>query len=283
MATEPGSRPVFRKTFGFIGLRLARRVPGLRNLPPEVWIAITAVSVTIAFPGSLALLAALFGVSIASSNLADLNRQCNWVIGANPSESSTSTTPPPVNGIALAPSEVPTNNPYATDPADPQVISGASKYQTDCVTAMQTAKYQLPELYVTNTSIAAQRARDTALTQVGAGLAAGAGSTDGPTDDSFSPETLVTYVIHFADPTIVLPNNLAGQIGAGQPVDSTAASPGDLVFWDFHNDAPTRVGIALSNSEMVAGDQASGRFVREVIPHTTDVRVKRVLETRAGA
>ncbi|MGY4098668.1 hypothetical protein ACW2Q0_03760 [Nocardia sp. R16R-3T] len=76
---------------------------------------------------------------------------------------------------------------------------------------------------------------------------------------------------------VVLPNNIAGQASCGQRVDPSAVSAGDLVFWNYRNNAPMRSGIAVGATQIVTVDPASGRTVQETMPTGRDVRVKRVL------
>ncbi|MFX0576601.1 hypothetical protein [Nocardia nepalensis] len=80
-----------------------------------------------------------------------------------------------------------------------------------------------------------------------------------------------------ASAVVVLPNTVAGQASCGQRVDPSAVSAGDLVFWNYRNHAPTRSGIAVSATQIVTVDPASGRTVQEAMPTGRDVRVKRVL------
>lgn len=80
-----------------------------------------------------------------------------------------------------------------------------------------------------------------------------------------------------ASAVVVLPNTVAGQASCGQRVDPSAVSAGDLVFWNYRNNAPTRSGIAVSETQIVTVDPASGRTVQETMPTGRDVRVKRVL------
>jgi hypothetical protein len=76
---------------------------------------------------------------------------------------------------------------------------------------------------------------------------------------------------------IVLPKTVAAQAACGQRVDPAAISAGDLVFWDYRGNAPTRTGIALGATQVLTYDPYSGRFVEQAIPTGRDVRVKRVL------
>jgi len=76
---------------------------------------------------------------------------------------------------------------------------------------------------------------------------------------------------------IVLPKTVAAQGACGQRVDPAAVSAGDLVFWDYRGNAPTRTGIALGATQVLTYDPYSGRFVEQAIPTGRDVRIKRVL------
>ncbi|MFI7671918.1 hypothetical protein [Nocardia sp. NPDC049526] len=76
---------------------------------------------------------------------------------------------------------------------------------------------------------------------------------------------------------IVLPKSVAAQAACGQRVDSAAVSAGDLVFWDYRSNAPTRTGIALGATQVMTYDPYSGRFVEQSMPTGRDVRIKRVL------
>ncbi|WP_327100886.1 hypothetical protein OIE68_20055 [Nocardia vinacea] len=76
---------------------------------------------------------------------------------------------------------------------------------------------------------------------------------------------------------IVLPKTIAAQAACGQRVDPAAVSAGDLVFWDYRSNAPTRTGIALGATQVMTYDAYSGRFVEQSMPTGRDVRIKRVL------
>lgn len=75
----------------------------------------------------------------------------------------------------------------------------------------------------------------------------------------------------------VLPKTVAAQAACGQRVDPAAVSAGDLVFWDYRSNAPTRTGIALGATQVMTYDPYSGRFVEQSMPTGRDVRIKRVL------
>jgi hypothetical protein len=76
---------------------------------------------------------------------------------------------------------------------------------------------------------------------------------------------------------IVLPKTVAAQGACGQRVDPAAVSAGDLVFWDYRGNAPSRTGIALGATQVMTYDSYSGRFVEQSMPTGRDVRIKRVL------
>lgn len=76
---------------------------------------------------------------------------------------------------------------------------------------------------------------------------------------------------------IVLPKTIAAQGACGQRVDPGAVSAGDLVFWDYRSNAPTRTGIAVGATQVITYDPSSGRFVEQTMPTGRDVRIKRVL------
>ncbi|MFF2554721.1 hypothetical protein ACFVUS_27220 [Nocardia sp. NPDC058058] len=75
----------------------------------------------------------------------------------------------------------------------------------------------------------------------------------------------------------------------GRLVAAGAESPGDLVFWDYRDNAPTRVGIVEETGPVSAGraravdvlvvswDPGSDRLIQLPMPSGWDVRVKRML------
>lgn len=117
--------------------------------------------------------------------------------------------------------------------------------------------------------------------------AAGAGTgTVGSSSGATMPRTESTQVAcgrpssstTTARSSVVLPSAIAAQGVCGQRVDTEAISPGDLVFWDYRSNAPTRVGIAVGSTQIVTVDPDSGQVVEQVLPTGGDVRVKRVLK-----
>uniref|UniRef100_UPI00313C6648 NlpC/P60 family protein n=1 Tax=Nocardia wallacei TaxID=480035 RepID=UPI00313C6648 len=80
---------------------------------------------------------------------------------------------------------------------------------------------------------------------------------------------------------VVLPVSVAGQAACGQRVAVSAMSAGDLVFWDFRDNAPTRVGVAVGGAQLVTVEPGTGQAVQQFVPANADVRVKRVLRGAA--
>ncbi|MBY8862733.1 C40 family peptidase [Nocardia sp. CA2R105] len=216
----------------------------------------------------------------------------------------------------LPSSVVPTTNPYAEVTVAPDE-SDVSDWQRACVSAMPSAPYQLPPLSTVNSGPAAACARQLALVAAqrppGAGSgsaeafaqsaqsliylasgasgtgscavgAAGVGATVQPlppgvtAPSSNSAQGACNQLTNAASLQVALPNTIAAQSRCGQRVDRSAVSPGDLVFWNYHDYAPTRVGIAVDATRMVTSDPGSGQVVEEAIPTASDVRVKRVLK-----
>ncbi|MFE7801046.1 hypothetical protein [Nocardia sp. NPDC057440] len=93
------------------------------------------------------------------------------------------------------------------------------------------------------------------------------------TDRRSSPSEIVGAAV------IVLPNTAAAQGVCGKRVDQGAISTGDLIFWDYGDYRRTQVGIAVEATQLVTADPVSGDVVQREIPKTSDVRVKRVLES----
>ncbi|MEU2122343.1 hypothetical protein [Nocardia niwae] len=229
-----------------------------------------------------------------------------------PSRATTAARPTmrsaPVGGAATAP----TTNPYAELTIAPD-DTHASDWQRACTTAMRYAPRQDPPLLTSNSGIGADCARELALAQLTASAARnGSGSRGGAEEFARS----VIYQASAAQTTgrcstadaavaqssaaggagqpsgagrracgqldgssavVVLPNTIAAQGACGHRVDLAAVSPGDLVFWNYRNNAPTQVGIAVSDTRLVTTDATTGEFVELTIPSTNDVRVKRVL------
>ncbi|NEW40684.1 hypothetical protein GV794_01400 [Nocardia cyriacigeorgica] len=227
---------------------------------------------------------------------------------------------------------MPTTNPLVSITIAPDNTE-ISDYHRACMSAISSMAppLQIPALRRPNTGFAVECARELAYAQVGrradvsssapveivrdvmyeASAAASTGSclvpvsgaTDGSTDPAV-PQASSGYT----EPTgscaqttrqavVYLPNTIAGQGMCGQRVRLDAVSPGDLVFWDYRDNAPTRVGIAVEHTvvvatdpdtgefaagqtRVVAADPATGEFAVLDVPSDSDARAKRVL---AGA
>ncbi|MGV9639196.1 hypothetical protein ACWDO0_33975 [Nocardia rhamnosiphila] len=218
--------------------------------------------------------------------------QCDIALGPEPgaSTSATATTTSTPVPDAVARQQRPEKNPYAEltfDPADPNVTDR----DLACASAMKTAPIQDEPWQEINTGPAVSCAADLALRYPEAGgtpamadyardviySASIAGST-GQCAPTRAPAPVL--VENCGDPTavvasVILPATVGEQGYCGQLVDPKAASPGDLVFWEYIDRRATRVGIALGQGELVTVD--SGRFVRLRLPEDAEVQIKRVL------
>lgn len=276
----------------------------LSLIPAWVWIALLAV-------GALFGLATILVVATDSSGSAasaDFRYQCDSALG--PDEESTPDTGTNIGTTeTIRPSDIPTTNPFAelTIAPDDSEVSG---WERDCVTAMQSAPYQLPALRTTNAGAAADCARQVALAQVGQSMTAAvlaknviyqasavwttgrcgllgaapgdpaasvgrAGAESAPSAggcgrSAQSPGADVSAIV-------VLPDTVAAQGLCGQRVETDRVSAGDLVFWDYRSHMPTRVGIAVGPSAVVTADPISGGVLETGMPTGAGVRVKRVL------
>ncbi|MGW5378037.1 hypothetical protein ACWESM_21625 [Nocardia sp. NPDC003999] len=277
-------------------------------MPIWVWVVLGGVGVVLMLLMGLVLVIGGASSAIAS----DLHYQCDSAVGPDPSQTVTPSRAPtaarptvrsaPVGGVTTAP----TTNPYAELTIAPDDTS-ASDWQRACTTAMRYAPRQDPPLLTSNSGIGADCARELALAQLTASAARnGSGSRGGAEEFTRS----VIYQASAAQTTgrcaateaavaqssvaagagrracgqldgslavVVLPNTIAAQGACGHRVDPAAVSPGDLVFWNYRNNAPTQVGIAVSDTRLVTTDAATGELVELTIPSTYDVRVKRVL------
>ncbi|WP_433574705.1 hypothetical protein [Nocardia brasiliensis] len=84
---------------------------------------------------------------------------------------------------------------------------------------------------------------------------------------------------------VVLPELIADQALCGRPVDRAAISAGDLVFWDFRELAPKRVGVAVDATTVITVDPVDpvvAGVVRMTLSESTAIGVKRVLESGDG-
>jgi hypothetical protein len=252
-----------------------------------------------------------------SAIASDLNYQCDSAVGPDPSQTvtpsraTTAARPTaksaPVGGVTATP----TTNPYAQLTIAPDDTS-ASDWQRACVTAMRDAPHQDPPLLTGNSGIGAECAREFALAQL---TANGARNGSGSRGDAAEFTRSVIYQASTALTTgrcsttegtaaqpsaaddagqssgsarracgqlggasvVGLPNTVAAQGACGQRVDPAAVSAGDLVFWNYRKNAPTQVGIAVSDTRLVTTEPTTGELVELTIPSANDVRVKRVL------
>lgn len=266
------------------------------------------------------LMVAFSGVDTAVA--ADMNYQCDTAIGPDSSVTVTATAAATGGSVAIPP----TANPYASLPDD------GSPRMRACRNAMHSAPYQMPPLHSANTGLAVECAHTTAVALVDQALSGSGGGTN--TADTAALLSLVTRWASMAALTgtcpavrgvdlsaergqsasravspargcpsltmaavIELPGTIAAQSLCGQRVDQAAASPGDLVFWQYDDYAPVRAGIAVTwpaptnattgsvvvanqaPAQMVTVDPVTGLVVQTALPTRGDVRIKRLLSS----
>ncbi|MEU1549355.1 hypothetical protein [Nocardia sp. NPDC005745] len=282
-------------------------------MPLWIWVVLGGVGIVFVFIMAMVLVIGGATSAIAS----DLHYQCDSAVGPDPSQTmtpsraSTAARPTvrsaPVGGVTATP----TTNPYAELTIAPDDTS-ASDWQRACLTAMRDAPRQDPPLLTGNSGIAAECARELALARL---TASGARNGSGSRGDAAEFTRSVIYQASTALATgrcattegtaeqpsaaggagqssgsarracgqigeasvVVLPNTIAAQGACGQRVDPSAVAAGDLVFWNYRNNAPTQVGIAVSDIRLVTTEATTGELVELTIPSANDVRVKRVL------
>lgn len=238
--------------------------------------------------------------TVISNGKMDFDNQCDSAIGEDPSATATATTATKPKRADDSEPSVPatslTANPYAELTLDPG--DDHSDYVRDCVSAMPTAPHQREALTGTNAGFAAECAGRLAMSQAsGSGPAmsgqadmvrqviywASSGSVTGQCDPSVGAVSeSSTLGCGALDPegrprALALPTTVREQGYCGQRVERSAISPGDLVFWDFDNHAASRVGIAVSESELVTYPDGGGSAVLQPVSSDSGVRVKRVL------
>ncbi|MEV6072947.1 hypothetical protein AB0L82_40925 [Nocardia sp. NPDC052001] len=243
----------------------------------------------------------------------DFEHQCDVAI---PNASSTATSAVrtservPVTANP-APTPTPTENPYArlTFASDDPSVSDR---QRACASAMRTAVYQGTPLSEPATGATAQCAGEILAALV---------NRSSSNRASVEPAAVTAAVLHLASTAtttgycrpladtdvttllgarsgrnpdqcpsasaktaLVLPDSLAAQSLCGQLVAGGAESPGDLVFWDYRGNMPTRVGVVIGYGQSSAGpalvfgsDPDTGSMAQMTMPRSWDVRVKRVL------
>lgn len=273
--------------------------------PVLIWIAVVLIGLMI------------FGVGLAVICLdgsfaqigQDWHYQCDSAVGPDPAVTGTTDPTTDAPTATVTPSPQPTANPYAGMTFSPG--DNPSSWDVACVNAMDSAPFQQPPLQTEAMGVAVDCARQLALGSVGkqvsgtpavlteeltyqASLATQTGSCNAgaalPSEPAApaSAESVVPTVGSVASTgscarpgvsgeAVLLPDTVAAQGLCGQRVTITAVSAGDLVFWDYNDYAPTRVGVAVGVEQLVTVDPASGRVVEQSIPSRSDVRVKRVL------
>ncbi|MGY2032815.1 hypothetical protein [Nocardia gipuzkoensis] len=282
-------------------------------MPIWVWVVLGGVGVMLVF--MMGLVVVIGGATSAIAS--DLNYQCDSAVGPDPSQTvtpsraTTAARPTAKSAPAGGVTSTPTTNPYAELTIAPD-DTNASDWHRACATAMKYAPRQEPALLNVNAGIGVQCARELALAQLTANGArngsggradateftrsviyqASAAQTMGrcaTTEGAVAQPSAVDGAGQSSGPArracgqlgeasvVVLPNTIAAQAACGQRVDPVAVSAGDLVFWNFRNNAPTQVGIAVSDTRLVTTDATTGALVGLTIPSTNDVRVKRVL------
>ncbi|CCF62146.1 hypothetical protein GV791_25250 [Nocardia cyriacigeorgica] len=261
--------------------------------------------------GALFVVVAAFTGISTSAGERFFNCQCDSAIGPDPSVTATAS---PTSGVCDSDEEwdssgVPTTNPYASL----TVASGdteITEWRRDCISAMASAPLQTPATSKTNTGFAVECARELALMRVGsqaepldsapaamvreviyqASAALTSGRCDTPAGDTSEPvgAGVPAGQAEYTHPTgscaqnsestvVELPSRLADQGLCGQRVQLDAVSPGDLIFWDYRQHAPTRVGVAVDQTRVVTADPSTGQFAVIEIPAGGDARAKRVL------
>lgn len=223
----------------------------------------------------------------------DYRWQCDIALGPDTETTApptTTTTEPPPDTDTEVDSPTPTGNPYAElefAADDPNV----TERDRVCASAMRVAPRQEQPLRRAHTGPVAVCAADLALRYPEAGgtaetaayvrdviYGASAAATTGQCAVIRAPRALAEE--NCGDPergatVVALPETIREQAFCGQVVDPVAVSPGDLVFWEYRDNAATRAGIAIDATEMVSVD--AGEFVRLRIPDDGRVQIKRVL------
>ncbi|WP_146097646.1 NlpC/P60 family protein [Nocardia nova] len=279
---------------------MSNRPDGLRTalafVPWWAWGLVVVVALC-----GVVLMGAVFPTAAQSgSSAADLQCQCASAIGDDPSETPTATTTASKcgGGGTVVASDVPSTNPYASVTVDPG-DNDVSDWIRSCLSGpMQSAPYQLPELAFGNTGFAGScagalaasyrsEAADMAELVRGVIYQASVAATtqrcektslDGiPAPTGNGCQTSTDAIRGSNSGAVILPTTLAGQAICGQRVQLSAASAGDVVFWDYGSRGPARAGVVLGNGTMVTADATTGRLVEQTIPTSRGVQVKRVL------
>lgn len=302
-----------------------------------MYLKVLAASALAAALGFVFLVVAAFSGISDSASSQFVNCQCDSAIGPNPSATTAPSTVPgstPCDSDEeWDPSEVPTTNPLVSMTVAPDDTE-ISDYHRTCLSAIASgsAPLQTPASRKINTGFAVDCARELAYAHVGrraegsssapvemireviyeasAAVSTGncvvpaGGETSGSPDAAPPAEGGHTVPTGSCSSTTVqsavyLPNTIAGQGLCGQRVRLDAVSPGDLIFWDYRDNAPTQAGIAVEYTQVVDTDPDTGEFsagymrVVTTDPRTgeiavldissgTDARAKRVLPGEAN-
>lgn len=234
------------------------------------------------------------------------NSQCDIALGPEPGASTpaTATTTAASSPESVGRQPRPEKNPLSEltfDPDDPDVTDR----DLACASAMKMAPVQEEPWQEINTGPAVSCAADLALRYPEAeGTATMAdyvrdvvysASIAGATGQCVPTRAPAAIAVeNCGDPTsavasVVLPATVGEQGYCGQLVDPKAASPGDLVFWEYIDRHATRVGVVLGPEapaaryplrELVTVD--NGKFVRLRLPEDAEVQIKRVLGSGAA-
>ncbi|MFD4405525.1 hypothetical protein ACFWPH_22485 [Nocardia sp. NPDC058499] len=242
--------------------------------------------------GGPALIVAAPFAELTSMAKQDFGRQCDIALG--PATGTTPTTPATTSTESIplgpaSPAPIPTTNPYAslTFTADDTDIEPRDRL---CASVMQVAPWQGPELRESSNASAAVCAANLALSYPEAGgpaesadyvrdviYSASVAGSSGRCVPGRAPRAAATENCggtRYGEP-VILPETVREQAFCGYVVDPAAISPGDLVFWDYRNNAATRAGIALGSGELVTVEDEE--FVRSSVPGAGHVQIKRVL------
>lgn len=175
---------------------------------------------------------------------------------------------PPRQAVAVTP---PRRNPYASLTAPP----GAEARTVACVEAMKIGEFVGPPVRRPGTPVG-RLAAELAVRHIATPTTPAQTSAARTPVTALSPANLVrTVYLQASQGNVVMPENLADQIGVGERVDPSAISPGDLVFSAFTVDTgPTEVMIAISATDGIGAAGGDGRLALAPLP-TGNVIVKR--------
>ncbi len=274
-------------------------------MPVWGWVALIVLGLVIA----VVMLATLALDDSSSQASQDWHYQCDSAVGPDPSDTETA-VPTEEEGTAesTAASPTPTVNPYAGLTFSPS--DNPSAWDLACAGALPSAPYQQPPLQTAATGFGSDCARQVALAYVGSMLPEGivaliqdviyrgavatstgrcsvpatSGANSGTAGDGVAATAVINAApgscsqFSLAPEYVLLPSTIAAQGLCGQRVAMSAVSGGDLVFWGYSDNAPTRAGVAVGPGQIATVDPGTGRIVEESMPTASDVRIKRVLE-----